>query len=55
MSNTKDMSPNAITVRFCEAIFRACPWVAPQSFVEREERIKDVMDRMHEQMFGMKP
>ena len=30
------MNPDAITIKLIEAIWDACPWAAPQSYLDRK-------------------
>lgn len=46
MFDTKDQKDRRIIRNFCNAIFEACPWVAPESWHERKKRAKDLMDQM---------
>jgi hypothetical protein len=48
------MNPDAITIRFVEAIWDACPWAAPQPYLERKAREKDFIETLFRKA-GMNP
>lgn len=38
------MNPNTITIKFVEAVWDACPWAAPQHYLDRKAREKKFVD-----------
>lgn len=39
------MKNPSITIRFCEAIFETCPWIAPKSYLFKKAK-EDQLDKV---------